>query len=34
MKIVVMTFFRVFARSGINSGEGKTMEEFRGGKKD
>jgi lipopolysaccharide/colanic/teichoic acid biosynthesis glycosyltransferase len=34
MKIVVMTFFRVFARTGINSGEGKTMEEFRGGKKD
>jgi lipopolysaccharide/colanic/teichoic acid biosynthesis glycosyltransferase len=30
MKIVVMTFFRVFARTGINSGEGKTMEEFRG----
>jgi len=29
-KIVVMTFFKVFARSGINSGEGKTMEEFRG----
>ena len=30
MKIVVMTFFKVFARSGINSGEGKTMEEFLG----
>ena len=30
MKIVVMTFFKVFARTGINSGEGKTMEEFRG----
>jgi lipopolysaccharide/colanic/teichoic acid biosynthesis glycosyltransferase len=30
MKIAVMTFFKVFARSGINSGEGKTMEEFRG----
>jgi sugar transferase EpsL len=30
MKIVVLTFFRVFARSGINAGEGKTMEEFRG----
>jgi lipopolysaccharide/colanic/teichoic acid biosynthesis glycosyltransferase len=29
-KIVVMTFFKVFARTGINSGEGKTMEEFRG----
>ncbi len=33
MKIVVMTFFKVFARSGINSGEGKTMEEFRGSNK-
>jgi lipopolysaccharide/colanic/teichoic acid biosynthesis glycosyltransferase len=33
MKIVVMTFFRVFARSGINSAEGKTMEEFRGNTK-
>ena len=33
MKIVVMTFFKVFARSGINSGEGKTMEEFRGAEK-
>jgi lipopolysaccharide/colanic/teichoic acid biosynthesis glycosyltransferase len=33
MKIVVMTFFRVFARSGINAGEGKTMEEFRGNAK-
>ena len=30
MKIVVMTFFKVFARTGIKSGEGKTMEEFRG----
>jgi hypothetical protein len=30
MKIVVKTFFRVFARSGIDAGEGKTMEEFRG----
>ena len=30
MKIVVLTFFKVFARTGINSGEGKTMEEFRG----
>jgi lipopolysaccharide/colanic/teichoic acid biosynthesis glycosyltransferase len=30
MKIVVLTFFRVFARTGINAGEGKTMEEFRG----
>jgi len=33
MKIVVRTFFKVFARSGINSGEGKTMEEFRGAEK-
>jgi lipopolysaccharide/colanic/teichoic acid biosynthesis glycosyltransferase len=30
MKIVVMTFFRVFARSGINSDKAATMEEFRG----
>lgn len=34
MKIVVRTFFKVFARTGINSGEGKTMEEFWGRKKD
>jgi lipopolysaccharide/colanic/teichoic acid biosynthesis glycosyltransferase len=34
MKIVVLTFFKVFARTGINAGEGKTMEEFRGSKKD
>lgn len=34
MKIVVRTFFKVFARTGINSGEGKTMEEFWGSKKD
>ena len=34
MKIVVKTFFKVFARSGINSGEGKTMEEFWGSMKD
>lgn len=33
MKIVVMTFFKVFARTGINSVEGKTMEEFRGAEK-
>jgi hypothetical protein len=33
MKIVVMTFFKVFARSGINSGEGKTMNEFGGNTK-
>ena len=30
VKIVVKTFFKVFARTGINSGEGKTMEEFWG----
>ena len=30
MKIVVMTFFKVFARTGIDAGAGKTMEEFRG----
>ena len=29
-KIVVMTFFKVFARSGINSDKAATMEEFRG----
>jgi lipopolysaccharide/colanic/teichoic acid biosynthesis glycosyltransferase len=34
MKIVVMTFFKVFARTGIDAGEGRTLEEFRGGKKD
>ncbi len=33
MKIVVMTFFRVFARSGINATNTATMEEFRGGNK-
>jgi len=33
MKIVVMTFFKVFARTGINSGEGKTMAEFWGNTK-
>lgn len=33
MKIVVMTFFRVFARSGINATNAATMEEFRGGSK-
>jgi len=33
MKIVVKTFFKVFARTGINAGEGKTMEEFRGNTK-
>jgi sugar transferase EpsL len=30
MKIVVVTFFKVFARSGINSDKAATMEEFRG----
>ena len=30
MKIVVLTFFRVFARTGINAREGKMVEEFRG----
>ena len=33
MKIVVMTFFKVFARTGINAGDGKTMEEFSGSHK-
>ena len=31
MRIVVKTFFKVFARSGINSDKAATMEEFRGG---
>ena len=31
MRIVVKTFFKVFARSGINSDNAATMEEFRGG---
>ena len=30
MRIVVKTFFKVFARSGINSDKSATMEEFRG----
>jgi sugar transferase EpsL len=30
MKIVVLTLFKVFARSGINSANAATMEEFRG----
>jgi lipopolysaccharide/colanic/teichoic acid biosynthesis glycosyltransferase len=30
MKIVVLTFFKVFARTGINSATAATMEEFRG----
>ena len=33
VKIVVMTFFKVFARSGINSDKAATMEEFRGEEK-
>ncbi len=34
MRIVVMTFFKVFARTGINSDKAATMEEFRGAEKD
>jgi lipopolysaccharide/colanic/teichoic acid biosynthesis glycosyltransferase len=33
MKIVVITFFKVFARTGIDAGNGKTMEEFKGSPK-
>jgi len=33
MKIVVMTFFRVFARTGIDARSGGAVEEFRGGSK-
>ena len=33
MKIVVMTFFRVFARTGIDAAHGGAVEEFRGGNK-
>ena len=33
VKIVVMTFFKVFARSGINSDKAATMEEFWGSNK-
>jgi lipopolysaccharide/colanic/teichoic acid biosynthesis glycosyltransferase len=33
MRIVVKTFFKVFARSGINSDKSATMEEFRGAEK-
>ena len=33
MKIVVLSFFKVFARTGSYAGEGKTMEEFRGNTK-
>jgi lipopolysaccharide/colanic/teichoic acid biosynthesis glycosyltransferase len=31
MRIVVMTFFRVFARTGIDARDGRAVEEFRGG---
>ena len=34
MKIVVMTFFKVFARSGIDAAHGGAVEEFRGEMKD
>ena len=34
MKIVVMTFFKVFARSGIDAAHGGAVEEFRGELKD
>ena len=30
MKIVILTFFKVFARAGINSDKAATMEEFKG----
>jgi len=33
MKIVVMTFFRVFARTGIDAAQGGAVEEFRGNTK-
>jgi lipopolysaccharide/colanic/teichoic acid biosynthesis glycosyltransferase len=33
MKIVVMTFFRVFARTGIEARDGRAVEEFRGKEK-
>jgi lipopolysaccharide/colanic/teichoic acid biosynthesis glycosyltransferase len=33
MKIVVMTFFKVFARSGIDAAHGGAVEEFRGAEK-
>jgi len=33
LKIVVLTFFKVFARTGINSDKAATMEEFRGSSK-
>ena len=32
LKIVVLTFFKVFARSGIDAATGGAVEEFRGGK--
>jgi lipopolysaccharide/colanic/teichoic acid biosynthesis glycosyltransferase len=31
MKIVVLTFFKVFARTGIDARDGRAVEEFRGG---
>jgi hypothetical protein len=31
MRIVVMTFFRVFARTGIEARDGRAVEEFWGG---
>jgi len=34
MKIVVLTFFKVFARTGIDAAHGGAVEEFRGGKKE
>ena len=33
LKIVIMTFFRVFARTGIDARSGGAVEEFRGGSK-
>jgi hypothetical protein len=33
MRIVVMTFFRVFARTGIEAAKGGAVEEFRGNTK-
>jgi hypothetical protein len=33
MRIVVMTFFRVFARTGIEARDGGAVEEFRGNTK-
>jgi hypothetical protein len=33
MRIIVMTFFRVFARTGIEARDGRAVEEFRGKEK-